>query len=281
MLGYYAIPANEFHKYTKIPFEFVETHDDLCRAVAREMVDLIKAKRAQNKMAVVILPVGPLSYTAFAELCNREGVSCESLVIISMDEYCDANNQPIPFEHPASFRAFYQHDLMDHLDRDKQLPSDQLILPNPNDLGLVQRTIEKFGGVDIVYGGMGINGHFAFNLPQPPSVDLDTFKNMSVRIIELSGADIAQMAIGGTGGVLEIIPPKACTVGMKELLSAQKIHLTFMRSWHAGVLRRALFGPVTPTFPGSLVQLHPNVTATATALAVQLPPFSILQLSVK
>lgn len=281
MLDYYAIPANEFHRHSKIPFEFVETHDDLCRVVAREMVDLIQAKRAQNKMAVVILPVGPLSYRAFAELCNREGVSCESLVVISMDEYCDANNQPIPFEHPASFRAFYQHDLIEHLDLDKQLPPAQLILPNPHDLGLVQRTLEKFGGVDIVYGGMGINGHFAFNLPQLPSVDLDTFKNMSVRVIELSGADIAQMAMGGTGGVLEIIPPKACTVGMKELLSARKIHLTFMRSWHAGVLRRALFGPVTPTFPGSLVQLHPNVTATVTAIAAQLPPFSILQLAVK
>jgi glucosamine-6-phosphate deaminase len=281
MMNYYARAAAEFSQHSKIQFNFVETHADLCRVFARELVDLIKAQRAQGKMAVVILPVGPLDFGAFAELCNQENVSCESLVIISMDEYCDANDKPIPFEHPASFRAFYQHDLMDRLDRDKKLPPNQLALPNPDDLGLVQRTIEKFGGVDIVYGGLGINGHFAFNLPQPPRVDLETFKNMSVRVIELSGADIAQMAIGGTGGNLEIIPPKACTVGMKELLGAKKIHLTFMRSWHAGVLRRALFGPVTPTFPGSLVQLHPNVTATITSIAAQLPPFSILQQSVK
>jgi len=64
---------------------------------------------------------------------------------------------------------------------------------------------------------------------------------------------------------------------MKELLSARKIHLTFMRPWHAGVLRRALFGPVTPSFPGSLVQLHPNVKATITAVAAALPPLSLLQ----
>ena len=281
MLDYYAIPAAQFNQHSKIPFEFVETHADLCRVVARELVDLIKANRVQGKMTTAILPVGPLDYGAFADLCNQEGVSCESFVIISMDEYCDANGKAIPSEHPASFRAFYQHNLMDRLDRDKKLPPSQLILPNPDDLRLVQRTIEKSGGVDIVYGGMGINGHFAFNLPQPTGVDLETFKNTSVRIIELSGADIAQMAIGGTGGNLEIIPPKACTVGMKELLGAMKIHLTFMRSWHAGVLRRALFGPVTPTFPGSLVQLHPNVTATITSIAAQLPPFSILQQSVK
>ena len=52
---------------------------------------------------------------------------------------------------------------------------------------------------------------------------------------------------------------------------------TFMRSWHAGVLRRALFGPITPNFPGSLVQLHPNVRVTFTDIAAQLPPVSILQ----
>ncbi len=50
-----------------------------------------------------------------------------------------------------------------------------------------------------------------------------------------------------------------------------------MRSWHAGVLRRALFGPVTAAFPGSLVQTHPNVRATITALAAQQPLLSILQ----
>jgi glucosamine-6-phosphate deaminase len=277
MTNYYAIPAAEFSQRSKIQFNFVETHADLCRVFARELVDLIKAKRAQGKMTVVILPVGPLDFGAFAELCNQENVNCESLVIISMDEYCDANGNAIPIDHPLSFRAFYRHDLRDRLDRNKQLPLEQLVLPDPHDLGLVRRMIEKHGGVDATYGGMGVNGHFAFNVPPAHPIDLDTFRNSTVRMIELGEGDTFQMAIGGTGGNLEIIPPKACTVGMKELLSARLIHLTFMRSWHAGVLRRALFGPVTSAFPGSLVQTHPNVKATITAVAAQLPAFSLLQ----
>ncbi|NLE77502.1 MAG: glucosamine-6-phosphate isomerase, partial [Chloroflexi bacterium] len=225
----------------------------------------------------VILPVGPIAYEPFAELCNREGVSCESLVIFSMDEYCYADGSAIPFEHPLSFRAFYQHTFIDRLDRDKKLPPGQLILPDPKDLQMVPRKMKEYGGIDVTYGGFGINGHFAFNSPPREPMDVETFRNLSVRILELREGDMIQMAMGGTAGNLEMIPPKGCTVGPKELLSAGKIHLTFMRSWHAGVLRRALFGPITADFPGSLVQLHPNVKATITDLAAAVPPLSILQ----
>ena len=277
MQNYYTIPVEDFNKFSKFPFQVVDTHADLCNIFARELVDLIKSKTAKNEMTKVILPVGPLDYKQFAQLCNKEGISCESLVIFSMDEYVDANDKAIPIEHPLSFRAFYQHDLIDVLDDDKKLPPDQLIIPDPTDLDMVLRKMEHFGTIDVTYGGFGINGHFAFNSPPREKTDLETFKNTSVRILMPREGDIVQMAIGGTMGNLEIIPPKACTLGMKELLSAEKIHLTFMRSWHAGVLRRALFGPVTSEFPGSLVQLHPNVKVTLTKIAAKVPPVSILQ----
>jgi len=277
MQDYYTIPAEDFHKHSHVKFQFVNTHVDLCRMFARELVDLIKSKAATNQMTKVILPVGPLDYRAFAELCNEEGVSCESLVIFSMDEYVYADDTAIPFDHSLSFRAFYQHNLLDILDEDKKLPEEQLVMPDPADLDRVHRKMEQFGSIDVTYGGFGINGHFAFNSPPMEEVDLETFKNTSVRIVPTREGDIIQMAIGGTMGNIEMIPPKGCTLGMKELLSAQKIHLTFMRSWHAGVLRRALFGPVTPMFPGSLAQLHPNVKVTVTDIAAKLPPVSILQ----
>jgi len=277
MQDYYAIPAEEFNKHSKIEFRFVETHEDLCREVARELVDMIRSNAARGEMTKVILPVGPLDYTAFADLCNKEGVNCESLVVFAMDEYCDDDNTPIPVEHSLSFRAFFQQNLIERLDPDKRLPAEQVILPDPANLEAIPRKIEQYGGVDVTYGGFGVNGHFAFNIPPREDVYLETFQNTTVRLVELREGDIIQMAIGGTAGNIEIIPPKACTLGMAELLSAKEIHLMFMRSWHAGVLRRALFGPVTPAFPGSLVQLHPRVRATITAVAARLPTFSLLQ----
>ena len=274
---YYCIPPEEFHLHSPIQFNFVESFEDLSQTVAVELVDLIRKNAAQGKLTKVVLPVGPLELVPFAQLCNREGVSCESLVIFAMDEYVQADGRAIPSDHPLSFRRFFQQSLLDQLDPDKCMPAEQLILPNPEDIEGTLKKIEHYGGFDVVYGGFGINGHFAFNAPPREPMDVETFRNTTVRILEPREGDVVQMAIGGTYGNLELIPPKACTLGMKELLSAKMIHLTFMRSWHAGVLRRALFGPVTATFPGSLLQLHSNVKATVTALAAKVPATSILQ----
>ena len=277
MSNYYAIRPEEFSQHSRFKFNLVKTHADLCQLVARELVDLIKANSAAGTMTKVILPVGPLDYRPFAELCNQEGVRCESLVIFSMDEYANADGTAVSVEHPLSFRAFYQRNLLDLLDASNKLPPDQLILPDPQNLDLTRQKLAQYAPVDVCYGGFGINGHIAFNSPPLEETDLETFHNTSVRMVQPREGDVVQMAIGGTAGNLEIIPPKAATLGMKELLGARRMHLTFMRSWHAGVLRRGLFGPITPSFPGSLVQLHPDVTVSVTEIAAQVPPFSILQ----
>ncbi len=277
MTNYYAIRAEEFSQHRPYKFNLLGTHADLCNLFAREVVDLIKTNAAKGEMTKLILPVGPLDYRAFAELCNRERVSCESLVIFSMDEYANADGTAVSIEHPLSFRAFYQKNLLDLLDPKNKLPPDQLILPDPANLDIVRDKLAHYTPVDVCYGGFGINGHFAFNSPPLEETDLETFRNTTIRIVQPREGDVAQMAIGGTAGNLEIIPPKAATLGMKELLSARHMHLTFMRSWHAGVLRRGLFGPITPSFPGSLIQLHPSVTVSVTEIAAQLPLFSILQ----
>jgi glucosamine-6-phosphate deaminase len=276
MLDYYSIPASDFAKHSKVEFKFLKTHKDLCKAFARELVDMLKSNSSQGKMTKVILPIGPLEYSTFARLCNKENVSCESLVIFSMDEYCDNDGRAISTDHPLSFHAFYQKTLVEVLDKNKRIPPEQLILPDPIDLEMVSRKMKKYGPIDVTYGGMGVNGHFAFNTPAPEGVDVKTFKNSTVHMMTLGESDRTQMVLTGTGGNWHIVPPRACTLGMKELFSAKEIHLTFMRSYHAGVMRRALFGPITAQFPGSLVQLHPCVKAWVTDVASALPPLSIL-----
>jgi glucosamine-6-phosphate deaminase len=138
--------------------------------------------------------------------------------------------------------------------------------------------MEEYCSIDVTFGGSGIDGHYAFNFsPQDREIDLEEFKNTSVHIAELPESFIVQMAMGATGGNLEVVPKKGCSLGIKELLSAKMLYLPFLRPWHAGVLRRALFGPVTPKFPTSVVQLHSNVRAVITAAAAALPSFDNLQ----
>ena len=83
--------------------------------------------------------------------------------------------------------------------------------------------------------------------------------------------------MGGTNGNWDIIPKRAVTLGMYELLLSKKIYMTFMRNWHSGVLRRVLFGPVTGRCPGSFVQEHPNVEVILTELAAAVPVMNVAQ----
>jgi hypothetical protein len=58
---------------------------------------------------------------------------------------------------------------------------------------------------------------------------------------------------------------------MRDILESKLIHLTLLRTWHAGLWRRAFFGPVTGRFPASFLQEHPHVKVTATRLAAAPP----------
>jgi glucosamine-6-phosphate deaminase len=275
---YYLIPPEEFQqRQPSMSFHIVETLEDLDEHFARELTDLLKANNGRGAMTKVILPVGPLDYRPLASLCNREGISCRNLVIFMMDEYCTDDGTTIPTDHPLSFQGLMEREFLSLLDEDKSVPPDQIIFPDPQDPALSARKMAELGGVDVCYGGFGINGHVAFNEPPEPAekLDADAVRNSTTRVLRLSRESVAQMGIGGTGGNLELIPPKAVTLGMKELLSAGEIHLCFMRTWHAGVMRRALFGPVTPTYPASFVQAHPKVAVIMTSYAAAVPLLNV------
>jgi glucosamine-6-phosphate deaminase len=242
--------------------------------IASEFADLLSAKQARNEMLTVICPVGPLEYRYFVEEVTRRELVCRNLRTVNMDEYLDENDHLIPKTHPLSFRKFMEETFFSHLAADQRPLPENILFPDPDHPEKVTELIDSIGGADICWAGFGITGHVAFN--DPPEMlgeptDLESFKNCKTRKLTISPMSTAQMAIGGTNGNLEILPTRAVTIGMYEMLKSKRIHLTFMRNWHAGLWRRALLGPVTSSFPGSLLQKHPNLTITMTELAAARP----------
>lgn len=248
--------------------------------IASEFADLLSEKQAKNEMLTVICPVGPLEYCYFAEEVNKRELSCRNLCTVNMDEYLDDNDRLIPKTHPLSFRKFMEETFFSHLSADQRPLPENIIFPDPDHPEKVTELIDSIGGADICWAGFGITGHVAFN--DPPEMlgeptDLESFRNCKTRKLTISPMSTAQMAIGGTNGNLEILPTRAITIGMYEMLKSKRIHLTFMRNWHAGLWRRALLGPVTSSFPGSLLQKHPNLTVTMTELAAARPVIETAQ----
>lgn len=248
--------------------------DGLNRKIAREFADLLEAKAAAGEMLTIIAPVGPLDYGYFASEVKARGLTCRHLRSVNMDEYLDDGDRLIPTSHPLSFRRFMEETFFSHLDDDKRPQPENVIFPDPDAPEKVTELIDEIGGADIVWAGFGITGHVAFN--DPPHMtgdptDLESFRACKTRKLTISDMSTAQMAMGGTNGNTEILPRRAVTVGMYELLKTKKFHCTFMRSWHAGLWRRGLLGPVTSEFPGSLIQEHPNFCVTMTQLAAGVP----------
>lgn len=250
----------------------------LSRATAEEVVAELKCAEIENRRLMVICPVGPIDYSYWAESMNREQTDGSRLLTVNMDEYLDGEGRLIPESHPLSFRRFMTVGLFDRLTGRARVPSINIHFPTPVDPGATTRMIEEHGAADLCYGGMGLTGHFAFNdPPEAGEPDNGHVRASRTRVVRISRESQAQMCIGGTGGNWEIIPRLAITLGMYELLLSKRIHLTFMRSWHAGVLRRALFGPVSSQCPGSFVQSHPNVIVTVTEVAAALPLINVAQ----
>ena len=248
--------------------------DELNRHVAVEFADLLAEKQQQGDLLTCICPVGPLNYRFLVDEVQRRGLSCRHLRTINMDEYLDEGDALVPRSHPLSFRTFMETTFFSLLPDDRRPLPGNVIFPDPDAPGRVTELLDSIGGADICWAGFGITGHVAFNDPPQMSgeaTDIESFRSCRTRKVTICPMSMAQMAMGGTNGNMEAIPTRAVTVGMHELLQAKRFRLTFMRNWHAGLWRRALLGPVTSAFPGSLLQGHADLAIVMTELAAALP----------
>jgi len=272
-MNVYALTFEEFSRLKPLKFTKVADVDALNKLVADEVVAALKRASSEGRQLMVIVPVGPLNYSCWADLMNREHTKGAHLITVNMDEFVDEGGHLVDQSHPLSFRRFMKETFFDRLEGQARIPAENIHFPSPASPELTTQLIEAHGGADLCYGGMGLTGHFAFNDPPPADepCDDDEVRNWRTRVLRLSPESRAQMCMGGTDGNWEVIPKHAVTLGMYELLMSKCIHLTFLRSWHAGVMRRALFGKVTGRCPGSFIQQHRNVRVTATELAAALP----------
>ena len=273
-MNYYERSLDDLPEELRKRIAVVPNAEDLSDKAASEFADLLENAIRSDVLLTVIAPVGPLDYRRFAAEVRRRQLHCRNLRTINMDEYLDENDRLLPRSHPLSFRRYMEHTFFSFLEEEDRPLPENILFPDPERPGGITELIDGIGGADICWGGLGITGHFAFNDPPSMLGESDTlgdFRRSRTRKITISPMSAAQMAMGGTDGNLDIIPKRAVTLGMYELLRSKRIHMTFMRNWHAGLWRRAFLGPVSQDFPGSLLQEHPNVEITLTEMAARMP----------
>lgn len=268
------IPAEKLGEGSPIRVEMLETDEDLYHDMARTMLNKVAENDAAGRHTAFILPVGPVGqYRRMARICNLERISLRNLISFNMDEYLDDEGNWLPIEHPLSFRGHMKRSFMDLMDPELAPDRDNIIFPDPHDPQALTQRLEELGGADICYGGIGINGHIAFNEPPEPGEECskEEFAQRPTRVLELTRETRLINSVTVADGNRDLIPHLAITIGMREILAAREIRLYANRPWQRAIVRKVLHGPVTPALPCSYLQEHPNASLTMTEFVAQPP----------
>lgn len=274
---YLSIPATELGNGQPVKVRIVRDASVLAEDFAQCILREIETVRAAGRAATFIVPVGPVDqYPVLAMLINSQKISCRDGVFINMDEYLDGNGEPVPEDHPLSFRGHMNRAFYGLLESSLAPRPENRIFPDPKNPGAIQKLIESRGGVDVCFGGIGINGHIAFNEPPEPgeNISANDFAALPTRVVSLARETRTINSVT-VGGEISIVPHKAVTVGMKEILAARRLRFYCNRPWQSAVVRRVLHGPLTPACPASFFRTHSDAVLTMTEQVATAPQIQL------
>lgn len=219
--------------------------------VAHRIAGAIVAKaKVSEKPFVLGLPTGSTPLDVYAELVrmNKAGeVSFKNVITFNMDEYVG-----IPVDHPESYHSFMYRNLFDHID----IPRANIHILDGNAPDLAaecahyEEQIVKAGGFDLFFGGIGEDGHIAFNEP---------FSSLQsrTRVVTLT-EDTIRVNSRFFGGDVNLVPKQAMSVGVATVLSAKEVVILALGPKKARAIGEAVEGPITHKNTVSALQNHPD-----------------------
>ncbi len=256
--------AKEF----QIQIKKVAAESDMYLDMALKMLEAIQRCQREQRQCVMIVPVGPTGqYPVLAELVNHLGISLKHVHFFNMDEYLIAPGIPISPDDPMSFHKRMETEFYSRVLPQLAMPMENRHFPEPGHEGEYDAMLAELGGAELCLGGLGINGHLAFNEPPEPDepMDADTFASLGTRQLPVSRETLAVNAFGYLRGDIRGMPKYCITIGMKQILQSREVYISLSRDWQYGIFNRVLTEPVQAQIPATLLRRHPNVTFCAPA----------------
>jgi len=256
------------HSNPDFRIRIVDDPHDFYGAFAEDLVGRIRRAREEGRQFVAILPVGPMpQYEIAARMINEERLALDHAHTFNMDEYANEDGVTAPVAWSGSFQRAMLDGFFGLVDPELRPPEYQIHFPTTEALADYSARIEDLGGADVCYGGIGWCGHIAFwesHLGHEFDGELDAYRQAGARLVELHPMTIMQNALHSFGGDWSWVPPKANTIGPREILGAK--HRSFWLdgcigggiSWQRFIARLVAHGPVSEFVPGSILQTAPT-----------------------
>ena len=233
-----------------------KNYDELSRWAANYVAARInEAKPTPEHPFVLGCPTGssPLGmYRHLIELHKAGKVSFANVVTFNMDEYVG-----LPRDHKESYHSFMWNNFFSHID----IPAENVNILDGNaadpeaECRRFEEKMSSYGGVDLFMGGVGPDGHIAFNEPGSSLTSRTRMKTLTQDTIIAN----SRFFEGNT----DLVPKTALTVGVGTVMDARSVLLLVNGHNKARALRHGVEGGISQMWTISALQMHPKAIIVA------------------
>lgn len=226
-----------------------DTKADTGKWTADYIIDKIKAfAPTPEKPFVMGLPTGSSPMPVYEEWIRRYKageISFKNVVTFNMDEYVN-----LPEDHSESYHSFMYTNLFNHID----IPAENINILNGNaaDLEKVckdyEAKIKQYGGIELFLGGIGPDGHIAFNEPGSSLTSRTRVKTLSYDTILANSRFF--------NDDMSKVPTQALTVGVGTVMGAREVVIIITGFNKARAVREVIEGGISHMWTVSMLQLH-------------------------
>ena len=201
-----------------------------------------------DKPFVLGLPTGSSPLGTYKELINlyKQGkVSFENVVTFNMDEYVG-----LEASHPQSYHYFMQENFFKHINIKPENTHilDGMTKNYVKECEDYENLIKKYGKIHLFLGGVGSDGHIAFNEPGSSLSSRTRVKRLTQETIKANSRFFEDD--------IDKVPTTALTVGVGTITDAEEVMILVTGHNKARALHHAVEGSINHMWPISVLQMH-------------------------
>ncbi len=220
-------------------------------ALSQKAANIVSAQVNLKSDSVLGLATGTTPegmYAALVKMYEQHAVDFGEVTSFNLDEYYQLSE-----DNDQSYAYYMKRHFFDHVN----IPEGHTYLPDgmakdvAGSCARYDHMLEEIGNLDLQILGIGNNGHIGFN---EPDIKFET----GTHLVTLDEGTVEANARFFDS--IDQVPKKAISMGIRNIMHARKIVLMASGAGKSNAIKEMILGPVTPTLPASVLQLHNDVT---------------------
>jgi len=241
---------------------------DVHNYFATDLMQHIRMSDVKNERIAIVIPSPENAvFISLAEVLNKLQISCRNVHVFFLYEYANEKGEVAPWQSPYSRSGHFMRYFYNRLEEHLRMPMGNIHFWTNDNINTYSDELAALGGADVAYTALSWSGGIgAIDSQGFPAQSVEEFCNMGSRLVTPLPEMIAHDSLRGMfgcSGDIGNVPPKAVTIGPKDLMQSKDwVDLEYLTAC-GGIpahqkfpIRLALFGPISQFNPGSIMRLH-------------------------